>query len=109
MDVPEINSISPGTPQEGNFRSEADKNSFRERGVRREICGTKKTAYRLEPPRKEILGAKRIKIPSAREVRREICGTKKTAYHPAPPEGNFRSEAEKNSFREGGGEGDMRN
>ncbi len=67
MDVPEINSISPGPPQEGNFRSEADKNSFRERGVRREICGTKKTAYRLEPPRKEILGAKRKKIPSARE------------------------------------------
>ena len=76
MDVPEINSISPGTPQEGNFRSEADKNSFRERGVRREICGTKKTAYRLEPPRKEILGAKRKKIPSAREGGREICGTK---------------------------------
>jgi hypothetical protein len=50
MDVPEINSISPGTPQEGNFRSEADKNSFRERGVRREICGTKKTAYRPAPP-----------------------------------------------------------
>ncbi len=76
MDVPEINSISPGTPQEGNFRSEAEKNSFREERGRREICGTKKTAYRPDPPRKEILGAKRKKIPSAREGGRGICGTK---------------------------------
>ena len=50
MDVPEINSISPGAPPEGNFRSEAEKNSFRERGGRRGICGTKKTAYHPENP-----------------------------------------------------------
>ncbi len=45
-----------------------------------------KTAYHPETPRKEILEAKRKKIPSAKKGGwREICGTKKTAYRPEPP------------------------
>lgn len=45
-----------------------------------------KTAYHPENSRKEILEAKRKKIPSEKKGGgREICGTNKTAYRPETP------------------------